>query len=173
MKGTLWMTVALLALLAASAAPAQTVISNETVVPAGTTLVVSQTPVAVSCNGICSNEKRLLAPVAVNCPDPTCTVHIALDSQLTGAGGQTSVRFLLDGAAPVPGPTTPAGLYALWGNALGANGAPQASVPASLVATVGTGAHMIAFGLYCSSGNAGGCGVTASTATVRIDVFTP
>jgi hypothetical protein len=173
MKGALLTTVALLALFAASAASAQTVISNETLVPAGTTFVVSKMSVAVSCNGICSNEKRLLAPVAVNCPDTTCTVHIALGSQLTGAGGQTSVRFLVDGVAPMPGPTTPAGLYALWGNALGANGAPQASVPASVAATVGTGAHMIAFGLYCSSANAGGCGATASTATLRIDVFTP
>src|ERR1700728_577453 len=40
MKGALLTTVALLALFAASAASAQTVISNETLVPAGTTFVV-------------------------------------------------------------------------------------------------------------------------------------
>lgn len=175
MKRTIMKSILSLALLAASAASAQTVISNETLVPNGTTLVVSKTPVTVDCNGTCSSQKPLFSPVSINCPDSTCTVHVALTIQFSDDGGQIYSKFLIDSAAPTPGPTDSSGFYPLFENVQGFINPPITSAPAAIVATVGSGTHSLQVSLACTGINNDndGCGAVATSSTLRVDVFTP
>jgi hypothetical protein len=108
-------------LLAAPAATAQTVISNETLV--STTFVVNKQSASAICGfSGCHAKKSVFAPITVTCPaatGQTCIFHIVLDAKTSintcgnclGAGVTGFYQFLVDGAAPTIGPTDEDGFY--------------------------------------------------------------
>jgi hypothetical protein len=109
--------------LIAIPAPAQTVISNESLVTS--TFVVNKTIATAKCASAgCRAKTQMFAPISVTCPGDigqTCTFHIALDAKVSVAlplscncfgGGPTGFyQFLVDGIAPTIGPTEPNGTY--------------------------------------------------------------
>jgi hypothetical protein len=117
MRPTYW--IAGLALASVSlltpAANAQIVMSNEHLV--STTLVVNKKSVLASCYGSYCKSKpvQMFKPIHVTCPAAmgnTCTLNIALDAKTElSPHAEGTYQFLLDGAAPVPGPTDGQGFY--------------------------------------------------------------
>jgi hypothetical protein len=167
----------------------QTILSNETLVT--TNLVVNKTPATVKCKGAgCSAEKKYLTSIPVNCPaanGKTCTFHIALDvkvdtdaaTSFQNFGPLGFYRFLIDAAAPTVGPTDPHGGYIFERNVVtvgGSNGvfATRQSYPASVVTSTPSGNHAIDVYVGCTDwSDLGGCGLTAHSGTMRIDIFEP
>jgi hypothetical protein len=117
------LTLAALSLIA-TAAPAQTVISNETLVT--TTFVVNKQNATAKCRITgCRAKTAMFAPISVTCPaatGQTCTFHISLDAKTSvtfgcgqngcfGAAPDGFYQFLVDGIAPSIGPTDEQGDY--------------------------------------------------------------
>jgi hypothetical protein len=169
---------------------AQTIISNETLVT--TTFVVNKTEAVAKCGKAgCRATAPMLASIPVTCPaatGATCTFHISLDakvdvqfpcsSECSGPGSETSFQFLIDGAAPMPGPTDNAGYYIFSKFETSDTGFPsRQSYPASVVATVTNSSsqnHVINVNLKCFDAyHAFGCGIVARWSTMRVDVFEP
>jgi len=89
-------------------------------------------------------------------------------------------QFLVDGLAPVPGPTDERGFYLFDIDGASNNNdykPPRQSYPASVVGKVRnlkTKLHKIDVDIACIDvSQLGGCGVTAHWSTMRIDVFEP
>jgi hypothetical protein len=167
---------------------AQTVISNEHLV--STTLVVNRKSSAASCVGNnCSAEPvAMFNPIYVSCPaaiGKTCTLNIMLDAkteisdyQLGDIGDVGRYQFLVDGKAPVPGPTDGQGFYIF--SAYGATYysppfVTRISYPASVIGRVTNSKskdHKIEVGLSCNSVGTD-CNTAAHWSTMRVDVFEP
>jgi len=191
-----WILVVLSAMaFHATAAKAQTIISNETL--ATTTFVVSETSVTASCKkGGCTASSPMLQSIPVTCPaaiGKTCTLHIDLQAKVAtsfpgpkgnaGAGPSAFYQFSVDDAPPNPGPTDSKGNYlfgrsvstAAEGNKTGFYS--RQNYPASVVATVtnkSSSNHTIDVALVCQAENLEtGCVAQGGWATMRIDVFEP
>jgi hypothetical protein len=166
----------------------QTILSNETLVT--TTLVVNKTPIIAKCKGYgCSAEKKYLTSIPVTCPaggGKTCTFHIALDVKVNIGTPEASstegtlgfYRFLIDGAAPTVGPTDPHGGYLfeknIYTNLENSSSTLRLSYPASVVTSTASGNHTIDVYVGCTDNLLeGGCGLTAHSGTMRIDIFEP
>jgi hypothetical protein len=172
---------ALVAGLAAPAATAQTVISNETLMT--TTFVVNKQVATARCGQSgCRSRAPIFAAIPVTCPaaiGQTCTFHISLDAKISlDNGWPTFYQFLVDGAAPTIGPTAADGTYIFQDNATTLKGLPlRQSFPASVVATVTNSSsndHTITVYLGCiDSFRIGGCETTAHSRSMRVDVFEP
>jgi hypothetical protein len=162
---------------------AQTVtISNERLV--STTFVVNRTSSFTACHGkdCTAPLVRMFKAIEVTCPaaiGKTCTLHIALDAK-TGISpfARDMYQFLLDGSAPVPGPTDDDGFYIYAVRDTQTDGGdPQErqSAPASVVGRVKnlkSKNHKIQVRLTCTA-TTSDCGVAAYRSTMRIDVFEP
>jgi hypothetical protein len=182
----------------ATLAPAQTVISNETLVT--TTFVVNKTAATAKCGSAgCRAKTSMFAPISVICPAATaqtCTFHISLDTKTTisyrcgqnagcfEAGPTGFYQFLVDSAAPTIGPTDGNGDYLFETNAWigSANGSgPRPRMRQSYAASVlgavtnsSSNNHTIVVNVGCSdTQKAGGCIATAHWSTMRVDVFEP
>jgi hypothetical protein len=185
------LTLIALSLLATTAASAQAVISNETLV--STTFVVSKTAATAKCgrNG-CVATTSMLAPVPVTCPaatGQTCTFHISLEARTavgfpaackcSAAAPAGLYQFLIDGAPPTIGPTSVEGNYVFerWAYTSSIPERAIQSYPASVLTTVtnsSSNSHTIAVNLGCQDSNGnGGCAATAQSVTMRVDVFEP
>lgn len=191
------LTLAALSLIA-TAAPAQTVISNETLVT--TTFVVNKTAETAKCRFAgCRAKKAMFAPISVTCPaatGQTCTFHISLDAKDSvtfvcgqngcyGSGPLGFYQFLVDGIAPSIGPTDGGGYYIFEKNVFttsddGGNAfVSRESYPASVLAgvkNISSNSHMIGVSVGCSDINrisTGGCEATSHWSTMRVDVFEP
>ena len=171
---------------------AQTIISNERLV--STTLVVNKTEVVVGCASAgCSASSPMVKPFVVVCPaamHAACTFHILLDAKVTvhllcgdrdclgPSGSVNSFQFLVDGAAPEPGPTGDQGDY-VFGEYISSDAHFSAgqSYPASIVARVVNGDsqnHTIAVNLRClDKEDLYGCGLAGHWNSLRVDVFEP
>jgi hypothetical protein len=164
---------------------AQTVtIRNERLV--STTLVVNRQDSTASCEGTdCSvNPVLMFKPVHVSCPagiGKTCTLNITLDAKAEISPlAYSAYQFLLDGAAPKPGPTDGRGLYVFSvfapGSGFGASQVRQ-NYPASVVGKVTNSKsedHKIRVSVMCGdAAGQGGCAITTHWSTMRIDVFEP
>jgi len=182
----------LIVLLSTIETTAQVVISNEKLV--ATTFVVNKKPTTVSCSQPgCSAKAPILTSIPVTCPAAkggTCTFHISFDAKITvdlpcgghDCGGQSdsadSYQFLVDGAAPTPGPTTGEGEYFFARYVASSTLDPsRQSYPASVIATVtnsGSRHHSIDVSLRCvETLKYYGCGAVALWSTLRVDVFQP
>lgn len=171
---------------------AQTIISNETLVT--TTFVINKTDATAKCSKAgCSTKSPMLTSIPVTCPaalGSTCTLHIALDAKVTvhlrcggfdclgPSGSVNSYQFLVDGAAPAPGPTDDHGDYIFGRYVASDTDVPsRQSYPASVVATVtnsSTQNHLVDVNLLCTDEQKDyGCAVTAHWSSMRIDVFEP
>jgi len=179
-------------MFAAITMKAQTVISNETL--ATTTLVVNSAKVVAKCGRTgCMASSPMLTSIPVNCPaaiGATCTFDISLNTTVTvslpcggsgcsGWAGENSYQFLVDGAAPVPGPTDDAeGDYIFAEFPYSSSDfATRVSNPASVVASVTNSSsqnHVVNVTLRCTDiDNQGGCGIETHGTTMRIEVFEP
>ena len=187
------LAVGLIVLLSPLRAKAQVLISNEKL--ASTTLVVdSKHSVTVTC-GIpgCSAEAPILSSIPVICPvatGETCTFHLSFEANVgvdipgcpTGcqgtSGASNRYQFLVDSAAPVPGPTTSYGWY-LFGRNVESDHPYKSriSYPASVVAKVtnrGSQKHFVQVNLGCvDSLKFAGCRAVARMSSLRVDVFEP
>jgi hypothetical protein len=184
--------------LIATPAPAQTVISNETLV--STTFVVNKTSATAKCGKTgCRAKTPMFNPVQVTCPaanGQTCTLHISLDARTSisfrcgadgcsGSGPAGFYQFLVDAVAPSIGPTGANGNYLFADNVFtyaddqGNGLVNRQSYPASVLATVtnsGSNSHTIAISLGCSATGPpfnAGCEAVAHWSTMRVDVFEP
>jgi hypothetical protein len=186
-------TLVALSLLATPATPAQTVISNETLM--SSTFVVNKQSATAKCGTAgCSARTFMFAPVSVTCPaatGQTCTFHISLDTktsiqlppscQCLGSGATGFFQFSIDGVAPTIGPTDANGHYLFEANGYTANlighQAARLSYSASVITAVtnsGSNTHTIVLNVGCSDAlKEGGCGVTTHWSTMRVDVFEP
>jgi hypothetical protein len=174
------LTAALAALCMVTEAQAQTVISNETL--ATTTLVVNKERGSANCvDGGCRAKKAMFAPITVMCPadiGKTCTFHVSLDTKAEISFVDDGFyQFLVDGVAPVPGPTFDGGFYRFvrfqQTNSIGPT---RQSYPATVVATVtntNSQNHTIVVSIACKDENGDGCTATAYQSTMRVDVFEP
>ncbi len=197
-RHTVWVLAAVAALTLQLSMQAQTtIISNESLVTAGTTFVVNKTTATAKCDTVgCSTSTPMLVSIPVTCPaatGQTCTFHISLDAKIDvsfpcdfecyATGPETSYRFLVDGTAPNPGPTDAKGNY-LFGNNVGAVSEntgkaflSRQSYPASVVATVTnttSGNHTIDVNLECADKSMfGGCMASAHWSTMKVDVYEP
>lgn len=178
-------------LVAPSAATAQTVVSNETLVT--TTFVVNKQSATANCGKSgCRAKTPMFAPVSVLCPaatGKTCTFHISLDAKTSIGGLPCSLcyeqpapvgfyQFLVDGVAPTIGPTDKNGVYWFEKDAVSDPFLPvRQSYSASILASVtnsNSNSHTIALNVGCwDDGNIGSCGATAHWSTMRVDVFEP
>jgi hypothetical protein len=171
---------------------AQTVISNETL--ATTTFVINKTDTRAQCSRRgCSATSPMLSSIPITCPaaiGATCTLHISFDAKVTvhlhcelsdclGASSSVnSYQFLVDGAAPVPGPTDESGEYTFGGFVVSDKLFPsRQSYPASIVATVTNSSsqnHTVDVNLRCvDEQKSHGCGLEAHWSSMRVDVFEP
>jgi hypothetical protein len=193
MRHTWWFAALALALVAlfAPALDAQTVISNERLV--STTFVVNKENSSTSCTGYycIATPVPMFKAVHVTCPaalGKTCTLHIFLDAKAEvsdnnnpdgGPGAEGRFQFLVDGNAPIPGPTDGHGFYlfSLYGAEYPIPNAPRQSYSASLVSRVTNSKskdHTIKVEVSgTDAGDRGYCFVTAHWSTMRIDVFAP
>lgn len=180
-----------IALFAGTIVNAQVVISNEKL--ATTTLVVNKSVVTADCATVgCSARKRILTSIPVTCPaslGQTCTFHIEFDAKaqvyiictpgcLGSSGSTNAFQFLVDGSAPLPGPTDDEGNYIFSRYSYSYSTRPAgAPYVASVVATVTNSSsqnHTIDVNLGCEDTlKYGGCQVTANWSTMRVDVFEP
>ncbi|HXM21665.1 MAG TPA: hypothetical protein VN948_10420 [Terriglobales bacterium] len=171
---------------------AQIVISNET--PVTTTFVVNKTDAIAKCSKAgCSAKSPMLTSIPVTCPaaiGATCTFHISLNTKVTvhlpcggldclgSSGSVNSYQFLIDGAAPLPGPTGDHGDY-IFGKYVASDTLfpSRQSYPASVVATVTNSSsrnHVVDVNLQCVDAQKYyGCGVVAHWSSMRVDVFEP
>ena len=185
--------IALIVLLSTYEARAQVVMSNEKLDT--TTLVVdNKNLVTVTCSiPGCSAEAPIMSAVPVTCPAAeggTCTFHMSfvanVGSDIPGcsrscqgtSGASNRYQFLVDSAAPLPGPTNPHGWYLFGRNVF--SDVPfnsQISYPASVVARVtnsGSQKHLVQVNLGCVDLlKFGGCRAVARESTLRVDVFEP
>jgi hypothetical protein len=179
----------LIVLLSTTAAKGQIVLSNETL--ATTTFVVNKKTATVNCTQTgCEAETPILKSIPVSCPAPngkTCTFHIAFDAKVAvglpcggeeclGTSGATNYfRFLIDGSAPDPGPTTEHGLYRFGINVMSETDYPaRQPYAASVLGTVANGDHLIDISLKCvDTQKFHGCEAEAFNSALRVDVFMP
>jgi hypothetical protein len=183
---------AAIVLFAAITMRAQTIISNETLVTS--TFVVNKTPVKISCLVAgCSVKAPVLSSIPVTCPaaiGATCTFHIALNTTVTIAlpcggedclgtsGPSNTYQFLVDGSAPLPGPTDAQGHYIFSANIETDTLFPSvAQYPAAVIATVtnsNSQDHVIDLSVGCVDKEKNfGCGLTVNRSSMRVDVFEP
>jgi hypothetical protein len=186
------LAVALIVLLSTFETKAQVVISHEKL--ATTTLVVDKKSITVTC-GIpgCSAQAPIMRSIPGTCPAATggtCTFHMAFEANVgvdipgcpTGCLGTSpasnSYQFLVDSAAPVPGPTSSNGWY-LFGRNVSTDSPynSRISYPASVVAKVtnsGSRKHFVQVNLGCvDKSKFAGCRAVAQMSTLRVDVFEP
>jgi hypothetical protein len=167
---------------------AQTVtISNEKLV--STTFVVARTNTMASCQGegCVAKPVPMFKPIHVICPaaiDNSCTLNITLDahaginSDEDVLGDEGRYQFLVDGAAPVPGPTD-GGFYTFSAYSGGFQSSfdTRQSYSASVVGRVinsRSKEHKIEVSVSCKDVSLlGGCSATTHYSTMRIDVFEP
>jgi hypothetical protein len=151
----------------------------------------------------CGAQAPLLTSIPVNCPaaiGATCTFHISLDTTVSlslicnatfnrcmlgefdssesDPSPLYSYQFLVDGAAPVPGPTDDQGDYFFAVYVWSESEIPALQTyPASVVATVTNASsqnHEVNVNLRCRDTLLeGGCAAEAQGATMRVDVFEP
>jgi len=171
---------------------AQTIISNEQLVTS--TFVISTSSVTAQClKAGCSAQSQILSAIPVTCPaaiGATCTFHIALDSRIDVAlpcggsfcsgtsGAVNSYQFLVDGVAPVPGPTDTRGYYVFSKNVNSFSRFPaRQPYPATIVATVTNTTsqdHTIDVNFQCADVlKESGCGLIVNSTQMRVDVFEP
>lgn len=186
------LAVVLIVLLSTFETKAQMVMSNEKL--STTTLVVDKNSTIVSCAPPgCNAEAPILTSVPVTCPAAkggTCTFHILFDAKVTsdipgcgngclGSSGATNFyQFLVDSAAPMPGPTNRYGWYVFGRSVFSEDPShSQISYPASVVAKVtnfSSQKHLIEVNLGCvDSLKYRGCKAVARKSTLRVDVFEP
>ena len=172
---------------------AQVVISNETL--ASTTLVVNSKGTSnAKCSTVgCTAKAPVFKSIPVTCPagiGQTCTFHIFFNVKVViyqsctgngclGPSGSTDYfQFLVDGAAPTPGPTNEQGGFSFAKDVETETTNPsEASYDISLVAAVtnvSSQDHDIAVNLECvDSLDLGDCSVSSQASTMRVDVFEP
>jgi len=125
----------------------------------------------------------MFKPIHVTCPAAmakTCTLHIALDSKTEiSPYAKGRYQFLLDGAAPMPGPTDEHGFY-LFTLYVAGEYYPEEerqSYPATVVGKVTNSQskdHKLEVSVACTdAAGLGLCAATAHWSTMRIDVFEP
>jgi hypothetical protein len=166
---------------------AQTVISNESLV--STTFVVNKTNSTSACSGggCIAKPVPMFKPIQVTCPaaiGKTCTLNITLDAKTyingctsgCNGGDEGRYQFLVDGEAPMPGPTDRQGFYifSIYGAAFYNT---RVSYPASVVGRVTNSRskdHKIEVNVSCTDASQlSYCEATAHWSTMRIDVFEP
>jgi hypothetical protein len=173
----------MLVLFGQSVAVAQTVVNVESSL-VGSTLVVNNTPTVARCSGgshHCFAESPLFTPVQVSCPaaiGQTCTFDISVVAQFIAgsrnlAPGISSFTFLVDDAAPQPGPTDAKGHYHFLSHDASSSFPLLTSYPAQVVANVTNTTsqnHTVSVGIACWGK---GCYGKVNVSSTRIDVFEP
>lgn len=175
------MTGLVLLALTMDTANAQTVIIPNEILTT-TTLVVNQKRTTTKCTQkFCRATRPMFAAVGVRCATDigkTCTLHISLDAKdEISSLDDGFYQFLVDGAAPVPGPTLTGGFYRFVRfQQTSSIGPTRQSYPGSVVATVtnvNDQNHTIAVNIACKDEDGDGCTASAYHSTMRIDVFQP
>lgn len=168
---------ALLALAPQSQAQT-TILSDESL--QSSTLLVHKGDSTATCTGAtCEAHHAMFRPLTVQCPagvEGTCTFHISLNAQVETDESNpiAAFQFLVDNAAPSPGPTDANGNYQFLANRVSSAGEPPfQSFSAAVDATVtGSGSHTIAAYIACR-GTGKGCKATAHWSEMKVDILLP
>jgi hypothetical protein len=130
-----------------------------------------------SCPGLCTAE----APVFVRTAQcdgavgKTCTLYLHVDLQFNISQGDAGFfRFLIDGAAPTPGPNDGTGLNTFtFYSATGAEEARSFSVVGYVTNTKVNQQHTIQVNAGCFDNFNNGCMFQTDTGTLQTVVYTP
>jgi hypothetical protein len=143
-----------------------------------TTFQVTTVALQVICSTAnCSATAGLFGPLSVVCPGAagaTCTYDITVRTQtFITPGDEGFYKFLVDGIAPLPGPTVNSGQYPF--DSLD-NSPPFTTSSVATVAKVKNAtsnqAHSVLVKVGCI-GDSDGCFAQVGFGSVRIDVFQP
>lgn len=134
-----------------------------------------------SCSGICSTITGLFAAVDVLCPGiagKTCVYYVHLEANVADppGGNNGEFLFLVDGAAPNPGPTNGDGSYSwIYNDPLdgGALNARSYAVTATVTNGTANQSHSIEVDVGCAALHGNGCSIDAGLANLAIAVYTP
>jgi len=158
---------------------AQTTILPDEALQSSTLLIHKGDSTATCTGSICKARHAMFRPVTVQCPAAsggTCTFHISLNAQVETDESNPIVAFqyLVDNAAPSPGPTDADGNYQLLANRVTSAGSPPfQSFSAAVDATVtGSGDHTIGVYIACM-GTGSGCKAIAHWSELKVDIFLP
>jgi hypothetical protein len=155
-------------------------IKNVTLV--STTFRTNVGPVTVTCSSSsCENLGVFLTPSLLNiiCAQPagaTCTFYVHLETQAAVTANDSGIfQFLVDGAAPRPGPTDIHGFF-VWDTADPNSTVMQArsyAVVAHVTNSKDNQAHGIEAEFGCIDLNGDGCSATMGPASMSIGLFAP
>jgi hypothetical protein len=141
----------------------------------GTYLQTSNS-VFVTCPEDCTVVKALFPVANIVCPaaaTQSCTfyVHVETASTTIVLGGL--FKFLVDGAAPTPGPTDSSGFVTFSYGPDEETNAFSYAVVGKVTNSVDSQSHKIEVDLGCTTDSLDPCQAGAGAATLRIDVFQP
>jgi hypothetical protein len=140
----------------------------------GTFLQTSTGVFVTSSNGTVVQK---LFPVAkIVCPavaTQSCTFYVHVETASTASISVGQFRFLVDGAAPTPGPTDASGFVTFSAGVSDETEAFSHAVVGKVTNSVDNQSHTVEVDLACTSGGIITCQVGAGSATLRIDIFQP
>jgi hypothetical protein len=146
-----------------------------------TTFMVNTSNVTAICN---TSGCLASAPVfskSVQCPKPagqTCTFYVHLESTVNGTADDNELfKFLVDGAAPTPGPTDSNG-FTRWDLSDPNSGVIQGqarsfAVVAKVKNSSANQSHAVEVDIACEDETGDGCSATMAFASLNIGVYTP
>jgi hypothetical protein len=141
-------------------------------------------PISTGCGVVnCLAPPQLIFPVLnAVCPaaaNATCTFYIHLETQAHLSQRDRGLfQFLVDAAAPVPGPTDPGGFFT-WDDrdpdsAVAVPFAHSYAVTAIVKNSVANQAHQVTVSVSCFDTNASGaCAVATGLANLEVNIYTP
>lgn len=155
-------------------------IKNVTLI--STTFRTNVGPVTVACSSsFCENLGVFLTPSLLNivCPQPAgaaCTFYVHLETQAAATANDSGIfQFLVDGVAPMPGPTDIHGFF-VWDTADANSTVMQArsyAVVGHVTNSKDNQAHGIEAEFGCIDLTGDGCSATMGLASMSIGLFAP
>lgn len=141
------------------------------------TFLQTSTSVFVTCPGNCTVVNALFPVANIVCPAlaaQTCTYYVHLETASTVSIFVGKFKFLVDGAAPAPGPTDSSGFVTFSAGSSEETQAFSYAVVGKVTNSVDNQSHTVEVDLGCTSDAAfEACQAGAGAATLRIDVFRP
>jgi hypothetical protein len=169
----------------AGAAPAVTATRH---LPIGTLFDASSPGAAASCSSAGCSAFASIYSETVTCPrsaGATCTFQVTIHSQVNAGSNDSTLgeegvyQFLVDGAAPTPGPVGNACSCFAWSGSSRQFSLPiraaSYAVTATVTNTTNNQAHPIAVNIGCNEvhGNASGCFANSGFANLSITTYVP
>jgi hypothetical protein len=140
------------------------------------TFLQTSNSVFVTCPSNCTAVKALFPVAKIVCPalaTQSCTYYVHLETASTTVVFGGLFKFLVDGAAPTPGPTDSSGFVTFSFGPDEETHAFSYAVVGKVTNSVDNQSHTVEVDLGCTSDSLDPCQAGPGAATLRIDVFQP